>query len=244
LCLVAHSPDQIACRPLLCYAFPMNYNQLKKAHPEVTALFDRLQAVYSKREYPLVESPRKATVNAVKDLFTADATLLVFGTEAGEIFEGSDEIARLLYWDLAEWGDIDYRFCKAAVFRVRDKMGWAATQGTCTMSIEPDVLWRQLKDDYIPAIQNSSLSEQEKNTEIQKYRYLITAESSRGSNYSWPFRFTGIFEQAEIGWRFGHMHFSYPSGLLPWYRTDSVYPYPDKEKHPFFRPIPEKPIQL
>jgi len=43
-----------------------------------------------------MESPQNATVNAVKDLFTADATLLVLGTEAGEIFEGPDEIARLL----------------------------------------------------------------------------------------------------------------------------------------------------
>lgn len=217
----------------------MNYNKLKESYPDIVRLLDRLQAVYTKRDYPQMEFPREAIVKLVSDLFSVNATLLVFGTEAGEIFEGPDEIARLLYWDLKEWGDIDYRFNQAAIFHIRDRMGWAATQGTCTMNIRPKDLWRQLEDDIIPAIQNSSLSEKEKSNEIEKYKSLFTAESGRGSAYCWPFRFTGVFEQTEQGWRFGHMHFSYPSGLLPWYRTDSVYPYPEKDKHPFFRPIPE-----
>lgn len=218
----------------------MNYAQAKKQYPDITELLDNLQRIYSERKIPDTESPFLSSKRAVEELFNGEESSLVIGTEVGEWFSGPDEIARLLYWDLAEWGNVEFQFQENAVISILKDSGWVASHGTCSMRIEPIDLWQLFFDSILQQVEISSLTAERKAAEINKYKAQISAEIINGSGYCWPFRFTAIFEKTERGWRFGHMHFSFPSGLLPWFRTDSILPYPDKESHPFFKPIPGK----
>lgn len=217
----------------------MNYKQAKKLYPGVTGLLDNLQKIYSERKIPDSESPILSAKRAVEKLFNGEESSLVIGTEIGEWFSGPDEIARLLYWDLAEWGNVKFQFQENATIRIFRDSGWVASHGICSMRIEPEDLRQLFSNSIFRQVEESSLTEERKAAEINKYKTQITYEIARGPGYCWPFRFTAVFENTFRGWRFGHMHFSLPSGLLPWFRTDSILPYPDKANHPFFRPIPD-----
>jgi hypothetical protein len=218
----------------------MNYTQARHQHPGVTELLDRLQSVYSEKNIPRAKHPPTAAKEVAERLFGSKESSLVIGTEIGEWFSGHDEIAGLLYWDLAEWGSVDFLFPNNSVISVLKDSGWVATRGICSMMIEPDELWSLLLNSILKQIASSMLSAERKAAEINKYKAQISAEILHGPNYCWPFRFTAVFENTFQGWRFGYMHFSLPSGLMPWFRTDSILPYPDKANHPFFRPIPNK----
>ncbi len=216
----------------------MDYAQAKNQHPDVAELLDKLQSVYSAKKIPNAKDPLIAAMEAVEELFNGDNSSLIIGTEAGEWFSGSDEIARLLYWDLAEWGSVEFLFPENAVINIRKDSGWVVSCGLCSMNIKPVELWKLFSNSVLRQIENSTLTIERKAAEIDRYKAQINAEIIHGPDYCWPFRFTAVFEKTSLGWRFGHMHFSLPSGLLPWFRTDSILPYPNKANHPFFRPIP------
>ncbi len=216
----------------------MNYEQAKIQNPDVTELLDKLQRVYSERKIPKAKFPSVAAMKAVEELFNGKDSSLIIGTEIGEWFSGPDEIARLLYWDLAEWVCVEFLFPENAAVSVLQDSGWVASRGICSMTIKPEEIWKLFSNTVLQQIENSTLTAERKAAEINKYKAQITAEITRGPDYCWPFRFTAVFEKTTHGWRFGHMHFSLPSGLLPWFRKDSIEHYPDKANHPFFRPIP------
>lgn len=175
---------------------------------EIRRLLQRFQDGYARRDASQLE-PFMA-------LFMEDAEVIgTNGIEPGveEWYLGRDAARDLVAGDWDSWGHLLLHLAGASI-RVRGEVGWIAAAGTVTQTIGPENYADFLA--HVKAfIDGADLPAEQKLHYILRGGANTVYELGRGERFVWPLRLTAVVIRQSDGWKFGQLHFAYPTIYFP-----------------------------
>jgi hypothetical protein len=175
---------------------------------EIRRLLQQFQDGYAQRDASQLE-PFMA-------LFTDDAEVIgTNGIEPGveEWYLGRDAARDLVAGDWDSWGDVRLNLSGASI-RVRGEVGWIAAAATVTQTIGPEnyASFLAFVKDFID---DADLPAEQKLHYILRGGANTVYELRRGERFVWPLRLTAVVIRQAGGWKFGQLHFSFPTIYFP-----------------------------
>jgi hypothetical protein len=175
---------------------------------EIRHLLQRFQDGYARRDPSGLET--------FMALFVADAEVIgTNGIAPGveEWYQGRDAARELVAGDWDGWGDVRLDLSGASI-RARGEVGWIAATATVTQTIGAENYASFL--DHVKAfIDEADLPADQKLHYILRGGANTLYELRRGERFVWPLRLTAVVVREADGWRFGQLHFSFPTIYFP-----------------------------
>ena len=175
---------------------------------EIRRLLQQFQDGYAQRDMSQVE-PFMAS-------FLADAEVIgTNGIEPGveEWYQGRDAARELVAGDWASWGDLRLNLPGASI-RVRGEVGWIAAAATVTQTIGPEN-YAEFLTFVKEFIDDADLPAERKVHYILRGGANTVYDLRRGERFVWPLRLTAVVARQADGWKFGQLHFSFPTTFFP-----------------------------
>lgn len=179
-------------------------------HPEdeIRDLLRRFQDGYTQRD--------ASQLDPFMALFLTDAEVIgTNGIEPGveEWYLGRDAARALVAGDWKSWGDVRVNLPGASI-RVRGDVGWIAAAATVSQTIGTETYANFLA--YVKEfVDDVDLPAEEKLHYILRGGANIVYELRRGERFVWPLRLTAVVVRRADGWKFGQLHFSFPTIFFP-----------------------------
>lgn len=182
----------------------------------VRVVLGQFQAGYDQRDPNQLETFRR--------LFVPEEDLEVIGTGAVKIGDdewclGPEAACTLVKNDWEGWGDLTLDVAGARIHVLGD-VAWLATTGRVDMTLDPSETVR----DYVDYIQKENPAEetdpQARLMEILRGGINTLFEAAKGSQYTWPIRFTAVLVRRDETWLFHQIQFSFATTRFPDVRSD------------------------
>lgn len=178
----------------------------------VKTVIDQFQEGYLHRDLDVIDD--------FMELFCDNGKLEVIGTNAfikgqGEWCLDRKTVRKLVYSDWQNWGDLKLDTENLNI-HVNGNCAWFAAMGTVSRTIDPSESYQNFFDDlkWITD-QEQEITVKDKLLAVMRSGINRLAEAEKGTQYTWPIRFTAVLVKEKDQWQFCQMNFSFPTIYPP-----------------------------
>jgi hypothetical protein len=173
----------------------------------VRAALQRFQDGYTARDV--------ARLDEFMQLFVQSDEVEMIGVGASkrggpEWFQGLAAIREIMESDWTYWGDVRINLEDAKI-TIHGPAAWLSTDGVLVSNQEYDKALPFYVNTMKELLEKDGLSLDARVAEVTQFGVNRMRDRIYGIGYPWPFTFTAVLVQADAGWRFHTIHWSFPA---------------------------------